>query len=414
MQAKITARTIKSLSPKDKPFEVVDSELKGFLLRIQPTGRMTFYYAYRNAEGKRKRIKIGVLGSSLTLQQARDAALDLASQVTKGKDVQGAKQAERRKVITDQEKTLGRFIELAYLPWALENLKRGQSAVNRVNYAFPSLMKLPMHKIAVADVEAWRTQRLKDGLKSSTINRDVNCLRGVLTKALEWEVLEEHPLKKLKSLAVASTPNVRFLNDVEDQSLIDALEKRDEELKATRDRGNKHRAERASPLLPDLRQHIYADRMTPMVLLSLKTGMRRGELFDLEWHHVNFEQKVITIAAETAKTSKSRYIPLSPIAMMVLKNWQRQAPTISGRVFPSDSGGRLDHVNRSWASILKLAEIFSFRWHDMRHDFASKLVMRGVPLNTVRELCGHSELNTTLRYAHLAPDHKASAIALIG
>ncbi|GAA6151858.1 tyrosine-type recombinase/integrase [Pseudoteredinibacter isoporae] len=117
---------------------------------------------------------------------------------------------------------------------------------------------------------------------------------------------------------------------------------------------------------------------------------------------------------ETSKSQKTRHIPLSPTAIDVLNKWRKQAPTRGGRVFPADDGGKLDNVRKSWATILKLAEITRFRWHDMRHDFASKLVMKGVPLNTVRELCGHSDLNTTLRYAHLAPDHKADAIALIG
>ncbi len=83
-------------------------------------------------------------------------------------------------------------------------------------------------------------------------------------------------------------------------------------------------------------------------------------------------------------------------------------------MFPSDDGGRLNNVKSSWGSILKSAGIEAFRWHDMRHDFASKLVMKSVPLNTVRELCGHASLNTTLRYAHLAPGHKSDAIALLG
>jgi site-specific recombinase XerD len=64
--------------------------------------------------------------------------------------------------------------------------------------------------------------------------------------------------------------------------------------------------------------------------------------------------------------------------------------------------------------VLKDAKIEKFRWHDMRHDFASKLVMNGVPLNTVRDLCGHADLGTTLRYAHLAPEHKAEAVAQLG
>jgi integrase len=414
MKAKLNTSSISKLGIEPKPYEVVDIELKGFLLRVQPTGRKTFYYAYRTDAGKRLRIKIGVLGPALTVQQARDSAIKFAGQVKDGIDIQGRKREILKQAIETQQNTLALFIENHYLPWALANLKSGQESVNRVNYSFPDLLPLAMVEISVKQIEKWRTLKLKNNMKPSTINRCVNSLRAVLSKAVEWDVIAEHPLRKLKALRLDSAPKVRFFSELEESNLYKALADRDNNLKQARLRGNQHREARGYKQMPDLLAYAYADRMTPLVMLSLKTGMRRGELFDVEWQNINFVQKVITATAETTKSKRTRHIPLSPTALNVLKNWREQAPNKIGRVFPADNGERLENVRKSWASILKAAEISSFRWHDMRHDFASKLVMKAVPLNTVRELCGHSNLNTTLRYAHLAPDHKADAVALIG
>lgn len=414
MKAKLSATTIKQFEPKDKVYEVVDSEIKGFLLRIQPTGRKTFYFTYRTNAGTRKRVKIGVLGSSTTIAQARDEASIFAGKATKGIDIQGEKLTSRHQAREQLKNTLSTFMADQYKPWALANLKSGQQTIDSVTRSFPDYLALPMSNINIKQVEKWRTGKLNGGLKSTTINRIVNALRAVLTKAVEWGAIPEHPLAKLKSLKIDEGKKARHLSDDEGKRLYEALAARDTELKEARIRGNAFRKERGYELKTDLSQYSYGDRMTPLITLSLKTGMRRGELFDLEWSAVDFNNKVVTVRGKTAKSSKTRHVPLSPIAFAAISAWKKQAKTLQGRVFPAKDGGRLDNVNKSWANILKSAGIHNFRWHDMRHDFASQMVMKGVPLNTVRELCGHADLNTTLRYAHLAPNHKTDAVALIG
>ena len=94
MQAKLTAQTIRSLRAGDKPYEVVDIDLKGFLLRVQPSGVMSYYFFYRNEQGRRTRYRIGKHGT-LSPAQARDEALNLSARVIAGDDIQAKKKEER-------------------------------------------------------------------------------------------------------------------------------------------------------------------------------------------------------------------------------------------------------------------------------------------------------------------------------
>jgi integrase len=121
-------------------------------------------------------------------------------------------------------------------------------------------------------------------------------------------------------------------------------------------------------------------------------------------------------------------VPLNSDAIDVLKAWQPEASTNAsestrvvsikrpkrparGLVFPGDDGERMGGLKTAFLAIVKAAKIADFRFHDLRHTFASKLVQAGVDLNTVRELLGHADLKMTLRYSHLAPEHKAAAVA---
>ena len=416
MRAKLNTTLINSLSAKANAYEVVDTVLKGFLIRVQPTGRKTAYFAYRNRAGKKQRIKVGTLGPSFTIRQARDLAENNSASVIQGEDVHKLKKDNKDKAASVEEKTLGYFLENHYEPWAAINRKSGAASLKKIECHFAFLYPLQLDEISILRIENWRTEKLQAGLKPTTINRVTAALRAVLSKAVEWEFIELHPLTKLKLLRVDTSPNVRFLSQQEEARLQQAMVEYDRDLKEARQRGNEFRLKRRYELLPSLMESTYADRLVPMIHLSLKTGIRQGELFELCWRDVNVDGAVITVRAETSKANKTRHIPLGPTALATLKAWRDQHKEVSGegRVFPGKNGGRLNNVKKSWAQVLRRSSIDNFRWHDMRHDFASKLVMNGVPLNTVRELCGHSDMNTTLRYAHLAPEHKAEAVASLG
>jgi integrase len=155
----------------------------------------------------------------------------------------------------------------------------------------------------------------------------------------------------------------------------------------------------------------YTDYLTPLVLVALNTGLRRGEMLQLRWRDVDLARNVLTVRGEGAKTGQTRHVPLNTEVAQVLTNWKPTAPEADRFVFSSNGVTTpLTEARKARAGAIAKAKIRSFRCHDLRHTFGSKLVMAGVDLNTVRELLGHRKISMTLRYAHLAPQHKADAV----
>src|SRR5262249_28165316 len=117
--------------------------------------------------------------------------------------------------------------------------------------------------------------------------------------------------------------------------------------------------------------------------------------------------------AASAKSRKARHVPLNAEAFDVLKRWRKYQTAETGLAFPGATGARLTHINKAWAGLVKAAKLVDFHFHDCRHHFASRLVMSGADLYTVKELLGHSEFEMTQRYAHLSPEHKAKVVQLL-
>ena len=113
--------------------------------------------------------------------------------------------------------------------------------------------------------------------------------------------------------------------------------------------------------------------------------MRRGEVFTLRWKDIDFSNQTLAIHGSNAKSGSTRHLPLNREALEYLRIWRTMNTSShsDALVFPGKNGAALTDAKHSWQSILKLAKIENFRWHDMRHHFASRLVMAGVDLNTV-------------------------------
>jgi integrase len=274
------------------------------------------------------------------------------------------------------DELLDRWAEAAAL---LGRAPRSQEALGPIRRAFGAL---PPAALDRRDLQRWRLERLAAGIRPATVNRNVAALAGALRFAVEAGWLDDAATRGLAPLPVVDGARVRWLSVDEERRLRDALARRDGEAG-------------------------YRDALTPAVLVSLNTGLRRGELLALHWADVGRGQ--LRVAAAHAKGRRMRTVPLNAEARTVLERWA-QARRPGEAVFVDRAGRPLRSVRRAWLGVLARAAIADFRWHDLRHHFASRLVMAGVPLNTVRELLGHRSLAMTLRYAHLAEDHLRQAV----
>ncbi len=418
-KAALTDRLIESAKPEDKLYRIWDTKIPGFFVKIRPTGVIGYGLGYYH-NGKFKEYTIGKRGA-LTLKQARDNAKALAGDVAEGIDIQAKKVAGRREAEAARVRTLKIFIDEKYKPWVTVERKTGEDTIRRLKLHFSFLYNTPMTDITEWGITKWRSDRLKSNTSPKTINRDVATLKGVLAKAVAWGVLNENPLTNLKPLKVDNHSKQRFLTPDEEKALRAALDERDREIKQGRESGNAWREQRGYAKKHAFNRNEFADYIQPMLLLMLNTGLRPAEVFQIEWGDINFKGTTLTVRGEIAKSGKTRHIHLNREALGIMLQWNNQQPEGKKQksrgkrlVFPSPvNGGAMVKIPKAVYRVFSSAKLKNFRPYDLRHTFASKLVMKGVDLNTVRELLGHRDISTTLIYAHLAPDHKAQAVELL-
>ena len=224
--------------------------------------------------------------------------------------------------------------------------------------------------IAARDLEEYMTER-KSTASNSTINKELACVKHMFNKAVEWGYLKHNQLAGVKRLK-EPPGRLRYLTRNEEERLINAC----------------------------------AGHLKPIVVTALNTGMRKGEILSLTWADVNMHNRIITI--RKSKNNETRSIPMSDTLYETLKS--QKSSTNGQNVFPGKNGDCLTEIKRSFATALRKAGIKDFRFHDLRHTFASRLVMSGVDIRTVQELMGHKDIRMTMRYSHLSNSHLKEAV----
>ena len=407
---KLTQTYTESLQPSQKRQIFRDSAILGLVLFVEPSGKKTWYIDYKRPNGKRTYHKIG--STKIKVAQARNFAKEFLASVAMGHDPLEEKEEAKKETLT-----LRQLLFEYYSTWATDNRKSGQETINMIARAFADFMDLPTEEITILKIEQWRSElRRQKNTKGASLNRYTTALKALFNWAVKRDILENNPIAKLEGFSEKdSEKKIRFLTAEERERLFAALDARENRIRVERENHNLWLQERNLPLIPDLKNAPFADYFKPLILLCLNTGGRRNAIFSLRWEDIDFEGRRIKLRADDAKpiNADDQYIPMNKTVYNTLSLWKQQRVDASpgSLIFPSPkTNGKLDNCGSAWDNLLKEANIQNFRWHDMRHDFASQLVMNGIDLNTVRDLLGHADLKMTLRYAHLGPQVKQSAV----
>jgi integrase len=248
----------------------------------------------------------------------------------------------------------------------------------------PFFGKLPIDKITTHTVEQYKALALKEGVTRKTVNNRLAILSKLMTTAYDWLDLKGKPPKM--GWLKCPPPSTDFLSADECTLLLS----------------------KAGGVIRD------------MILTGLRTGMRQGELAGLQWSSIDWQNQSLTVRhtrcprtgeLRSPKSNRERHIPMDIDVYEMLIKRKRD----TGYVFVDKDGKPLATHNliRKIREVRYAAGLRPFGWHMLRHTFASHLMMRGVPVNIVQKLLGHSTIGMTMRYAHVAPSTLRAAIDML-
>lgn len=392
--ARLTKRIIDSLGPGERPVIVYDTDLTGFGVRVMPSGFKSWIVEYRPGDGGRavakKRMTLGAT-NKVTAEQARRKARDILAAAHLGADPAGER-AKNRETPTFRE-----FSERYISEEAEIKLKERTVANYRIyfrKHAVPRIGALKLNAITKGDI-AW-LHRSIGKTKPATANRAVEAISSLYRYAETAGEVQEgfNPTRGIRHFRERTRE--RFLSMEELQRLGATLR-----LAATE--GLPWDADEEKPnakhlAAPENRRVLFSPYVTAAIRLLLFTGCRLREILHLKWEDIDFERGLLVLPE--SKTGK-RFVVLNGPALAILKKLEQLSPYV---IMGDKSDRPRSDLKRPWDKITKHANLQGLRIHDLRHSFASVGAAGGMGLPIVGKLLGHTQVQTTARYAHLDND----------
>lgn len=401
MAKRLNDKTVKALPASGTRQIVFDNQLPGFGVRVSGGGVKTFLLDYR-INGRQRRYTIGKY-PAWSVAAARDRASKLRREIDQGTDPL----ADRKAV--SGELTVGDLAD-QYLAEHVAH-KNSQSTLtnysNWLNHCVrPELGRRKISSVKQVDLRKLHREVSKD--RPVLANRMIAVVQRMYNFAISEELCSENPAKGMQKNHEENRD--RYLKGDELQRVCKALADYPymHKVRLSREQalqiGAKSEWRKRERALPDRLQSCNAIR------LLMLTGARKGELLSAKWSDIDLQAGVWTKPGATTKQRTIHRIPLSAPARELLAGIEQDG----SYVFPSANGGPQRDLKKTWRTICELAEIDGVRVHDLRHTYAAQLVSAGLSLPIIGALLGHTQPDTTQRYAHLMDDPLREATERVG
>ena len=278
--------------------------------------------------------------------------------------------------------TLKEFVENQFLPWSRDNKRSWKNDESRSKPILAYFKSKKMREISKDNIEQYRKARRassngRGGTRApASVDREIQLLSRIINLAIERGEVESNPCKGIKMLNKGNTV-IRYLKPDEEERLL--------------------------PVLTGRRRHLL-----DIVIIDLHTGMRRTEILTLHKRQIDFIRGSIEVI-ET-KNGRPRSVPMHQTLRPILQRLVEKAGP-NGYLFENPKTGKpIKDVKTAWRYALRDAKIEGLRLHDLRHSFGTRAIDGGAPLSAVKEVMGHIDIRTTMRYVHATDEGKRKAV----